>query len=101
MLLLHYKMLLLHVSNHNRDKTWLVPTQAWKDFDFSWLCKLELQEENALRQIQSFFCLREFVGSSDLRSAPQTAKKPFLLKSQLTRSLEETPFWYWVASDTQ
>ena len=42
------------------------------------------KEKDALRQIQGFFCLREFVVSYDPRFAPQiAAKKPFLLKSHL------------------
>ena len=43
------------------------------------------KEKDVLLQIQELFCIREFVVSFDLRSAPQTAKKPFFLKSHLTR----------------
>ena len=44
------------------------------------------KEKDVLRQIQELFCLREFVVLiSDLRFAPQTASKPFILKSHLTR----------------
>ena len=43
------------------------------------------EEKDVLRQIQELYCLREFVVSSDPRSAPKTAKKPFFLKSHLSR----------------
>ena len=42
---------------------------------------------DVLRQIQELCCLRVFVVSSDPRSAPKTAKKPFFLKSHLSRWL--------------
>ena len=42
---------------------------------------------DVLRHIQELHCLREFVVSSDPRSAPKTAKKPFFLKSHLSRWL--------------
>ena len=45
------------------------------------------KEKDELRQIQELFCLREFIVSSDPRSAPPTAKKPFFLKNHLTRWL--------------
>ena len=49
----------------------------------------QCEEKDVLRQIQLqvevSFCFRESVASSDPRSAPQTAKKTFFLKSHLTR----------------
>ena len=45
------------------------------------------KEKDVLRQIQELFCVREFAVISNRRSAPQTAKKPFFLKSHLTRWL--------------
>ena len=42
------------------------------------------EEKDVPRQIQDLSCLREFVVSSDPRSAPKTAKKPFFLKSHLS-----------------
>ena len=43
------------------------------------------KEKDVLRQTIEPFCLREFVVSSDPRSAQQTAKKPFFVKNHLTR----------------
>ena len=45
------------------------------------------EEKDVLRQIQELYCLREFVVSFDPRSGPKAAKKPFLLKSNLSRWL--------------
>ena len=44
------------------------------------------KEKHVLREIKELFCFREFVVSSDPRSALQTAKKPFFLprKGHLT-----------------
>ena len=41
------------------------------------------EEKDKLGQIQELYCLREFVVSSDPRSAPKTAKKSFFLKSHV------------------
>ena len=48
---------------------------------------MHAEEKDVLKQIQELYNLREFVVSSDPRSAPQTAtgKKPFFLKSHLIR----------------
>ena len=43
------------------------------------------ENKDVLRQIQELYCLREFVVSSDPKSALQTAMKPFFLKSHLPR----------------
>ena len=47
------------------------------------------EEKDALRQIKELYCLREFAVTSNPRSAPQfgpqQAKKPFFLKSLLSR----------------
>ena len=47
------------------------------------------KKKDVLRQIQVLFYLREFVVSSDLRSAPQTAKKPFFLESHYSQDSSE------------
>ena len=41
------------------------------------------EEKDKLGQIQELYCLREFVVSSDPRSAPKTAKKSFFSKSHV------------------
>ena len=80
-------------------KTWLVQTQVWQDFHgFQLRVRIGAWK---IRQIQEFFCLRDFALSSDptQRSAPQTAKKPFSLKSHFTRWL--LPLWRGSQLDTE
>ena len=58
------------------------------------------EKDAALRQIQELFCLGEFVVtvSSDNRSAPLTAKKPFCLKGQ--GPLDNVTFVTWERQPT-
>ena len=102
-LVLNSKCLLLHVNND--EKTWIVETQVQQDFHwFQLTSTLQIrawglmhgEEKDILKQIQelSSYCRREFVMSSDHRSAPKTAKKPFFfLKSHLSRWLLSFTEW--------
>ena len=77
---------------NNDKKNWLVPVcQDLHWFQLTgqirtWGLGL-VHLKVVLRQIWELFCLqvREFVVSSDPRSSSQTAKKPFILESHLTR----------------
>ena len=55
----------------------IVQIRAWK--------LKQGKENDVLTQVQELFCLRELVKSSNPRSDPETAKKPFFLKSHLKR----------------
>ena len=48
---------------------------------------MDVKEKYVLWQIQQLFCPRDLLVSSDPRSAPPAAKKPFFLKSHMTRWL--------------
>ena len=53
----------------------IVQIRAWK--------LKQGKENDVLTQVQELFCLRELVKSSNPRSDPETAKKPFFLKRHL------------------
>ena len=97
----------------------IVQTQSsgWEDFNWfqltvqirAWGLKRKMHWDRS--KPEEHFFLREVTVSSDPRSAPKTAKKPFFLKSHLTRWLlslgrgsqlgtelileEAANFWYW------
>ena len=77
----------------------LVLSKHWSAgtfFDLSLLCLLELRDgyrpREVLKQAQDLFCLRELVVSSNSRSEPKTARKPFFLKSHL--KVEKVSSWH-------
>ena len=85
------------------EKTCFVQTQV--RLDFIWF-QLEVQiracwftqgkEKDVLKQVQELFFLRELVVSSNPRSEPVTAKKPFLVESLcgLRESFLKVTFWH-------
>ena len=46
---------------------------------------MQAKENDVLKQAQELFCLRELVVSSNPRSVPEIAQKPFFLKSHLKK----------------
>ena len=75
-------------------KSCFVQTQVRRDFRQFQLIVLirargliQGKETDVLKQAQELSCLRELVVSSNPRTEPEIAKKPFILKSHLKRRL--------------